>query len=101
MTQRFANSGHGVQSSIESLGKFLSERRIVVPSCFGWIGNCPDEGADTVSELVGMVRSHDHLWAELAAALEAASLKHGKNLEPNELHAADDMVEWLKNRTAA
>jgi hypothetical protein len=27
-----------------------------------------------------MTRGHDHLWADLAAALEAASPKHGKDL---------------------
>jgi hypothetical protein len=48
-----------------------------------------------------MVRDHDHLWADLAAALQAASRKHGHNLEPDELHPADDMAEWMKSRTAA
>jgi hypothetical protein len=45
-----------------------------------------------------MTRGHDHLWADLAAALEAASRKHGKDLEPD---AAASIAEWLKNSTAA
>lgn len=43
---------------------------------------------------------HDDLWADLAAALESASRKHGKNLEPAELGAAAYIAEWLRSRKA-